>query len=52
MGMDLDAAVAKIELDNLRAIVFSQPHGERKDICNDIIEFVKLMKEKYGRTED
>ena len=49
MGMDVDYVVAKDEIKKLEKIVFDLNHGERESICDDIIEFVKLMEEKYGK---
>lgn len=49
MGMDVDAVVAKQQIEKLSKIVLNLPHGEREEICDDIIEFVKLMSEKYGK---
>ena len=48
MGMDIDAVVANQELEKLSDLILEQPHGEREDICDDIIDFVKLMCEKYN----
>lgn len=48
MGLDVDSVVAKQYIDKLKEIVFNLPHGEREEICDDIIEFVTQMQEKYN----
>ncbi len=49
MGMDIDYLTAKEELKELNKILSDLPHNERGLICDDIIEFVNKMKEKYGK---
>ena len=51
MGMDVDAVWARRELEKLSDLISEQPHGERKDICDDIIDFVEQMYEKYNNTK-
>ena len=48
MGMDVDYVVANQNIEKLEKLLSSQPHGEREAICDDIIEFVTKMEEKYG----
>jgi hypothetical protein len=49
MPMDVDAVVAQQKISELSKLVTDQPHMERGEICDDIIEFVKQMQEKYGK---
>ena len=48
MGMDVDAVVAQDYIDKLKSLVSSLPHGERSDICDDIIEFYEKIEDKYN----
>ena len=48
MGMDVDAVVAQQYIDILEKILSAQPHGEREEIVDDIIEFVEVMAKKYN----
>ena len=48
MGMDVDYIVAKKAIKDLEKLLGDQKHGEREQIADDIIEFVKKMKVKYG----
>ena len=48
MGMDVDNIVARDYLGKIEKILFDMPHGEREEICDDIIEFYEQMKKKYG----
>jgi len=47
MGMDVDMIVGRQAIERLEKLLLDQPHGEREDIADDIIEFVEKMKKKY-----
>lgn len=51
MGMDIDYLIAKDHIEELSDILHKLDHGERELICDDIVEFVELMKLKYGKDE-
>ena len=51
MGMDVDAIVANQAIDKLKKLVSDQPHGEREEIADEIIEFVEQLKKKYEKDE-
>ena len=46
--MDVDYIVGKQAIEELEKLFSDQEHGEREQIADDIIEFVKKMKVKYG----
>ena len=48
MGMDIDYIAAKKAIEDLEKLLNNKEHGEREEIADDIIEFVKKMKVKYG----
>jgi len=48
MGMDVDAIAAKQYIDILEKILSAQPHGEREEIADEIIEFVESIAKKYN----
>ena len=47
MGLDIDAVAIRQYIDRLKKVVFDQEHGEREELCDDIIEFVERMEVKY-----
>ena len=47
MPLDVDAIAAKQAIEELEKILGNQPHGEREQIADEIIEFVNYIKEKY-----
>jgi hypothetical protein len=49
MGLDIDWVFANDAIDRLKKILGDKPHGERKEITDDIIKFVEEMEKKYGR---
>lgn len=49
MGLDVDFVAAKQAIDELEKLVFDQPHGEREQIADDIIDFVEQMEKKYKK---
>ena len=49
MPLDVDAIVAGQYIDKLHELVSSLPHMKREKICDDIIEFVEKMEEKYNK---
>ena len=48
MGMDIDAIFARTALENIQDIVGKLPHGERTEICDEIINFQDKLCKKYG----
>ena len=46
--MDVDYIAGKQAIDELEKLLSDQEHGERKQIADDIIEFVEKMKVKHG----
>ncbi len=46
--MDIDYIAAKKAIEDLVKLLNNKEHGEREKIADDIIEFVKKMKVKYG----
>lgn len=48
MPIDIDYLWAKQEIESLEALLEKLPHGKRKEISDDIIEFVSKMEAKYG----
>jgi len=48
MPLDVDAIAANQALNILKKLVRKQPHMEREEIADDIIEFLEKMNEKYG----
>ena len=46
--MDVDYIAGKQAIEELEKLFSDQEHGERGEIADDIIEFVELMKVKYG----
>jgi hypothetical protein len=49
MGLDLDYVFANDAIDELKKIFGEIKHGERKEITDDIINFVDEMKKKYAK---
>lgn len=47
MGMDVDFVVARRELETIEFILQSLPHGERSDICDDLIRVTQFLSKKY-----
>lgn len=47
--MNVDWVVAKMEMDKLRKIFRTTKEENQGEMCDDIIEFVKMMDEKYGK---
>lgn len=47
MPLDVDAVFAMDAIEVLTKLVSNQPHGERGEIADDIIEFVDKMEQKY-----
>jgi len=47
--MDVDYIVGKQAIEELEKLFRGQEHGERKEIADEIIEFVEKMKVKYSR---
>ena len=47
MPMDVDYIAAKQAIDELEELLSDQPHGEREEIADDIIELVEKLKKKY-----
>jgi hypothetical protein len=52
MGLDVDCIAGKMAIDELKEILISQNHGERGEIADEIIEFVEMMKEKFGKDKE
>lgn len=48
MGMDIDYIAAIQAIDELTNLLQQQPHEEREQIADEIIEFVDMMKEKWS----
>jgi len=48
MEMDVDYVAGIQAIIELEKLFSDQGHGERKEISDDIIEFVEKMKVKYG----
>lgn len=48
MGMDVDYIAGHRAIEDLETLLSSQPHGEREDIANEIIDFVTDMKNKWN----
>ena len=46
--MDIDYIAAKRAIEDLEKLLGDKKHGEREQIADDIIEFVKKMKVKHG----
>lgn len=47
MGMDVDYLAGKQAIDELEKLFSDQPHGEREQIADEIIDFVDKMKDKW-----
>lgn len=47
MGMDIDFVVARREVETIKFILESLPHGERSDICDDLTKITQLLAKKY-----
>lgn len=47
MGLDVDAIAAKDAIEKIEKVVSNLPHGKRKGIANEIIEFAEELKRKY-----
>jgi hypothetical protein len=52
MGLDVDAIAAHQAIEMLEKILSAQPHGEREEIADQIIEFVEAMAKKWNYKED
>lgn len=53
MELDVDTVVIKDCIEELEKIAFKDnDHGQRREISDDIEEFVEKMKEKYGNNEE
>ncbi|MFA5366533.1 MAG: hypothetical protein WC333_01225 [Dehalococcoidia bacterium] len=48
MGLDVDYVAACQAIEKLERLLSNQPHGKREKIADDIIDFVKKMKQKYA----
>lgn len=48
MPMDIDYVAASKAIDELMNLLNQQPHGEREGIADEIIEYVKMMKERWS----
>lgn len=48
MGRDVDYIAAKYAIEQLEALLANQEHGEREEIADEIIEFVEMMKLRWG----
>jgi hypothetical protein len=48
MGLDVDYIAGKQAIEELEKLFSDQQHGERKEIADEIIEFVEKMKVKWG----
>ena len=51
MGLDVDYIAAKYAIEELIEMLGEQPHGERKEIADDIILLVAKLKAKYNNQE-
>jgi hypothetical protein len=47
MPMDVDNVVALKYVERLQQLVSDLPYMRKEEICDDIIEFVEKMEEKY-----
>jgi hypothetical protein len=50
MPLDVDYITAKQAIEELSKFLADQPHGEREQIADEIIEFVNYIRDRY--TED
>ena len=48
MALDVDYIAAKQAIEKPEKILSDQPHGKREKIADEIIEFVEMMKIKWG----
>lgn len=48
MGMDIDYVAARSAIGDLERLLSNVEHGEREEIADDIIGFVRSMKKKWG----
>lgn len=51
MPMDVDYVTAKAALEELDEILSSIPHGKRKMIADDYLDFLDAMIMKYRKTK-
>lgn len=51
MPMDIDYLAAKSAIHDLIKLLDEQPHGKREQIADEIIEFVKIMKKRWPKTQ-
>ena len=52
MGMDIDYIAAKDAIDKLESLLINQPHGEREEIADEILNFVQQIEKKYEKTSE
>ena len=43
MGLDIDYIAGKEAIEQINKVLSSTPHGEREEIADKIIAFVKLL---------
>lgn len=51
MGMGINYLMAKVHIEELSDILLKLDYDEDELLCDDIIEFVELMRLKYGKDE-
>lgn len=51
MPMDIDYVAAKNAIHDLINLLDVQPHGEREQIADEIIEFVKIMEKRWSKNQ-
>lgn len=51
MPMDIDYLAAQSAIDSLIKLLDVQPHGEREQIADEIIEFVKVMEKRWSKNQ-
>ena len=47
MPLDVDYIAGKQAIDKLHKLLSDQPHGEREEIADEIIELVDAMEKKW-----
>jgi hypothetical protein len=47
MGLDVDFVFADTRLKKIKELLRNQPHGERRQIADEIGEFYDYLKERY-----
>ena len=45
--MDVDYIAAKQSIEELERLLMDQPHGQREEIADDIIEAVEKLQKKW-----